>query len=196
SCPVAACHPQAQSRAPAGARCRGSPGIVMSDTLMVGVSGIRGLVDKDLTPDIVARYAAAFGRWALAHGKRVVVGRDSRQSGPAFVRACIAGLNAVGCDVVDVGVVPTPTVQLAVTHHRAAGGIAVTASHNPIEWNALKFIGPDSIFLDGADGGRVLELVQANSAQEKAGAGTVAPDSSAAERHVQGVLRLPVVDVN
>jgi hypothetical protein len=69
-----------------------------------------------------------------------------------FLRAATAGLQSVGCDVIDIGLSTTPTAQLAVEHHRAAGGIILTASHNPIEWNALKFIGPDCIFLGAADG--------------------------------------------
>src|SRR5882724_9322433 len=130
----------------------------MTDTLMVGVSGIRGIVGKDLTDEVVGRYARAFGRWAKGRKPVVVVGRDARESGPAFERAVVDGLGSVGCAVVKVGLVPTPTVQLAVEHHGAGGGIAITASHNPIEWNALKFIGPDGIFLDGADGARVIDL--------------------------------------
>ena len=166
----------------------------MTDTLMVGVSGIRGIVGKDLTEDVVARYAAAFGQWAKAHQPLVVVGRDARQSGPAFEQAVTGGLAAAGCAVVTLGVTPTPTIQLAVEYHRAGGGIAITASHNPIEWNALKFIGPDGIFLDGADGKRVLEL-----AGEDGGArgrlGEVKTDGGAIERHLDAVLKLPAVDV-
>src|SRR6266576_4649258 len=138
----------------------------MSDTLMVSVSGVRGLVGKDLTPEVVARWAAAFGTGAKdgrggtrrAGGPKVVVGRDARTSGPMFVGAATAGLQSVGCNVIDVGLVATPTVQLAVEYHHAAGGIILTASHNPIEWNALKFVGPDGIFLDGVAGTRVREL--------------------------------------
>ena len=109
---------------------------------MVGVSGIRGIVGTDLTPEIVARYAAAFGTWAKT-GKRevgrgkgvptIVLGRDARTSGLMFAHAALAGLVSVGCDVIDVGLVPTPTAPLAVEHPRAAGGIILTASHNPIE---------------------------------------------------------------
>src|SRR6266487_2292037 len=166
----------------------------MADTLMVGVSGIRGIVGKDLTEEIVARYASAFGLWAKERKPLVVVGRDARESGPAFERAVVAGLVSVGCSVVKVGLVPTPTVQLAVEHHAAGGGIAITASHNPIEWNALKFIGPDGIFLDGADGARVLELV----GEDGGGGGRtgkVTMDEGAVERHLDAVLKLPAVDV-
>src|SRR6058998_3346690 len=166
----------------------------MTDTLMVGVSGIRGIVGKDLTDEVVGRYARAFGRWAKARKPVVVVGRDARESGPAFERAVVDGLGSVGCAVVKVGMAPTPTIQLAVEHHRAGGGIAITASHNPIEWNALKFIGPDGVFLDGADGARVLEL-----AGEDGGGGgrtgKVTTDEGAVERHLEAVLKLPAVDV-
>jgi phosphomannomutase len=165
-------------------------------TLMVGVSGVRGIVGKDLTPEVVARWAAAFGAWVLG-GTRlsVVVGRDSRPSGPTFARAAREGLVAAGCDVIDVGLVPTPTVQLAVEHHRAAGGIAVTASHNPIEWNALKFIGPDGIFLDSAEAARVQQLAVQGRGRGKGEEGRVTTDPAAVERHVDAVLRLSAVDV-
>src|SRR5438552_5435003 len=188
----------------------------MSDTLMVGVSGVRGIVGKDLTEDIVARWARAFGSWALEHGKRetgkgkrnfIVVGRDARTSGPAFAAAVTAGLTSVGCDVIDVGLVPTPTVQLAVEHHHAGGGIAITASHNPIEWNALKFIGPDGIFLDGDAGTRVRALADEGAGKGRGRGnpkglprgrgegGRVSADAAAVERHLEGVLGLPGLGV-
>jgi len=168
----------------------------MTDTLMVGVSGIRGIVGKDLTEDVVARYAGAFGQWAKAGARRplVVVGRDARESGPAFERAVTEGLASAGCAVVSVGIAPTPTIQLAVEHHQAGGGIAITASHNPIEWNALKFIGPDGIFLDGTDGKRVLDLVGKDGGR-RGSIGEVATDPGAIERHLDAVLKLPAVDV-
>src|SRR5881296_3467289 len=167
----------------------------MTDTLMVGVSGIRGIVGKDLTDEVVGRYARAFGRWAKARKPVVVVGRDARESGLAFERAVVDGLGSVGCAVVKVGLVPTPTVQLAVEHHAAGGGIAITASHNPIEWNALKFIGPDGIFLDGADGARVAQLAADPSGSGKREAGNVTADPDAVARHLDAVLKLPAVDV-
>jgi len=162
----------------------------MSDTLMVGVSGVRGIVGKDLTEDVVTRYATAFGLWARERKPLVVVGRDARKSGPAFETAVVAGLASVGCDVVKVGLAPTPTIQLAVEHHRAGGGIAITASHNPIEWNALKFIGPDGVFLDGADGTRVQKLA-VEGVEGRGRAGKVETDDGAVARHLDRVLRLP-----
>ena len=177
----------------------------MSDTLMVSVSGVRGLVGIDLTPEVVARWAAAFGTWAkngrpdgpTTRRPPVVLGRDARTSGPMFAAAATAGLVSVGCDVVDVGLVATPTVQLAVEHHRAAGGIIVTASHNPIEWNALKFVGPDGIFLDRIAGTRVRELA-AGESLPRAGykaIGGVEADADAIARHLAAVLALRAVDL-
>jgi len=170
----------------------------MSDTLMVSVSGVRGLVGTDLTPEVVARWAAAFGSWATTRKRKpVVVGRDARTSGPMFARAAAAGLNSVGCDVIDLGLVATPTVQLAVEHHRAAGGIILTASHNPIEWNALKFVGPDGIFLDTGAGAQVRALASGESLPRASydAIGDVAADADAISRHLAGVLALRKVDV-
>src|SRR3989442_2678879 len=180
----------------------------MSDTLMVSVSGVRGLVGTDLTPEVVAGWAAAFGTWARdgmrPSGRRavrpsIVVGRDARTSGPMFASAAIAGLQSVGCDVIDVGLVATPTVQLAVEHHRAAGGIILTASHNPIEWNALKFVGPDGIVLDTGAGTRVRELAAGggNSLPRATydAIGRVAAGPDAISRHLSAVLALRRVNV-
>src|SRR5437667_5745959 len=177
-----------------------------SDTLMVSVSGIRGLVGTDLTPEMVARWAAAFGTWARdgnrPSGRRavrpsVVVGRDARTSGPMFAQAATAGLNSIGCDVIDLGLVATPTVQLAVEHHRAAGGIILTASHNPIEWNSLKFGGLDGSFLDIAAGTRVRELAAGDSLPRAnvTAIGGVNADADAISRHLGAVLALRGVDV-
>src|SRR5436309_1004661 len=178
----------------------------MSDTLMISVSGVRGLVGTDLTPEVVARWAAAFGTWAKSgmgdggRGKgksRVVLGRDARTSGPMFAQAATAGLQSVGCHVIDLGLVATPTVQLAVEHHRAAGGIILTASHNPIEWNALKFVGPDGIFLDTVAGARVRELAAAASLPRAKYnlIGGVEADADAIARHLAAVSALRAVDV-
>jgi phosphomannomutase len=177
----------------------------MSDTLMISVSGMRGHVGTDLTPELVARQAAALGAWVrtasrthAAGGPRpcVVLGRDSRTSGPMFARAAAAGLMSVGVDVVDLGVVPTPTVQMAVEHHHAGAGLILTASHNPIEWNALKFVGPDGIFLDAAAGERVRALADAGPPRSGwDGVGAVREDPGAVQRHLDAILALPVIDV-
>ena len=178
----------------------------MSDTLMISVSGMRGHVGTDLTPELVARHAAALGAWARAtaptgaRGARrpaVVLGRDARTSGPMFAHAAAAGLMSVGVDVIDLGVVPTPTVQLAVEHHQAGAGLILTASHNPIEWNALKFVGPDGIFLDADAGERVRALADEGPPRMGwDGIGEMRHDPAAVDRHLEAILRLPVIDVS
>ena len=121
----------------------------MKNRLMKSISGIRGIVGDSLTPDIVLQYSSAFG--LMSNRGKIVVGRDSRTSGKMFEDIVISGLMSVGCDVVKVGVCPTPTVQYMVEKLNAAGGIAITASHNPVEWNALKLIGREGIFLNEKD---------------------------------------------
>lgn len=170
----------------------------MSETLMRSVSGVRGVVGRDLNPEIVARYAAAFGQLALEAGHRIVVlARDSRTSGPMFADAARAGLRSAGVDVVDCGLIPTPTAQLAVEHHAAGGGIVLTASHNPIEWNALKFVGPDGLFLDAAAASRLFQLTDRGPVThaEWDGVGGVELDDEAIARHLDAVRALRYVDV-
>jgi phosphomannomutase len=125
-------------------------------TLKISISGVRGVVGDSLTPDLLTRFAQAFGTY-IGSG-RVVVGRDTRTSGEMVRQAVVSGLLSAGCRIVDAGVCPTPTVQLLVRKLRAAGGIAITASHNPPEWNALKFVGPDALFLSGARGRELLDI--------------------------------------
>jgi phosphomannomutase len=171
----------------------------MSNTLMISVSGMRGHVGTDLTPELVARHAAALGAWVrltAAQRPTVVLGRDARTSGPMFAHAAFAGLMSVGVDVVDLGIVPTPTVQLAVEHHHAGAGLILTASHNPIEWNALKFVGPDGIFLDAADGERVRQLAEQGPPRMGwEGIGEVRTDTEAIRRHLDAIVGLPLIDV-
>jgi len=118
---------------------------------MISVAGIRGIVGDTLTPDIVTRYAAAFGAWL--GGEVVMLGTDSRPSRDMVKQAAIAGLTAVGCDVQDLGIAATPTIQLWTEKtEEASGGIALTASHNPVEWNALKLFDHRGTFLDTEQG--------------------------------------------
>jgi len=163
--------------------------------LMVGVSGVRGQVGTTLTPERIGAFAAQFGSWALAAGRSrsIVVGRDSRVSGPMFHRAVIAALQSVGCDVIDIGLVPTPTVQLAVEHHHSAGGLAITASHNPIEWNALKFIAPSGLFLSNDEGAAMRATEIRRVPWDRLG--QVCTDDQAVHRHLERILALPYLDV-
>ncbi|MDX2185263.1 MAG: phosphoglucosamine mutase [Gemmatimonadaceae bacterium] len=165
---------------------------------MVSVSGIRGRVGAGLTPEVVATYAAGFGAWSIARSssRDIVVGRDSRVSGPLFHRIVLSALESVGCRVIDIGMAPTPTVQLAVEHHHAAGGLAITASHNPVEWNALKFIGSSGLFLDGDEAAAMRAFTDAGIPRAAWDAlGDVRQDSDAVSRHLAAVLALPYVDV-
>ncbi|HJQ20389.1 MAG TPA: phosphoglucosamine mutase [Gemmatimonadaceae bacterium] len=169
------------------------------DGLMVSVSGIRGRVGEALTPEVVARYAAAFGVWALKKNpdRPVVLGRDSRVSGPMFHRAALAALQSVGANVIDIGLTTTPTCQLAVEDHHAAGAIMLSASHNPIEWNALKMIGPSGLFLEAAEGAEMRKIADGDiprATWDKLG--NVESDSRAAERHIEKILKLPFVKVD
>lgn len=130
--------------------------INLRKTLKVGVSGIRGVVGESLTPLLVSSFASSFGRYV--GGGRVVIGRDTRPSGEMLEHAVVAGLLAVGCQPVILGIAPTPTIQLVVEEISANGGIAITASHNPVEWNALKFIGPKGMFLDSNEADELLDI--------------------------------------
>ena len=167
--------------------------------LMVSVSGVRGRVGEALTPEMIAKFAAGFGAWAKKRAKgkaRIVVGRDSRVSGPMFQPVVISALQSVGCDVILVDMAPTPTIQLAVEHHHAAGGLAITASHNPIEWNALKFIGPSGLFLDGTEAAEMRATVDGEIPRAQWDElGAVERDEGAIERHIDLVLALPFIDV-
>ncbi|MBI4542435.1 MAG: phosphoglucosamine mutase [Gemmatimonadetes bacterium] len=161
------------------------------------MSGLRGIVGVDLVPEVVTRYAAAFGVFLLERGGRTVaLARDSRASGPRFAAAAAAALSSAGADVVDLGMVPTPTVQLAVEELGLAGGIVVTASHNPAEWNALKFIGPGGRFLGRREADAFFALVDAGAVRPPGAAGSVRRDDGAVERHLGRLLALPWLDLD
>jgi len=130
----------------------------MSAPLMKSVSGIRGIVGESFTPELLISAGAAFAKYAK-YGT-VVVGRDSRPTGEAVAMNIISVLLLSGCDVIDVGVVPTPTVQLMVEELKASGGIVISASHNPVEWNALKLINGSGTFLNPADIAKLFALME------------------------------------
>jgi phosphomannomutase len=126
--------------------------------LIVSVSGIRGIVGQSLTPAAALAFASALA--AHTGGGRIVLSRDGRPSGAMLRHAVLAGLTAAGCEVHDLGIAPTPTVGLAVRHRQAAGGIQITASHNPAPWNGLKLFGPDGRVLSAAEGRKVQALFE------------------------------------
>lgn len=162
--------------------------------LMVSVSGIRGIFGEDLNPQNIANYASAFGTWA-GPGK-IVVGRDTRVTGELCEKIVTAALQAVGCDVVSLGIAPTPTVAMGVLRHKAKGGIIISASHNPAEWNALKMLNGKSEFVDEKEGEAILEIAQNNRIAYKGfdAIGGFSTDGEALAHHVDKILELPYID--
>src|ERR1700704_1948094 len=129
---------------------------VRQHPLKIGVSGIRGVVGEFLTPALTAAFAQAFGTYVGAG--RVVVGRDTRSSGSMLQHAVHCGLLAAGCEVIDVGILPTPTIQIFTGSSGARGGLAITASHNPPEYNALKLFGPHGLFFNHYERAELLDI--------------------------------------
>ena len=139
-----------------------------TDQVIVSVSGARGVIGRGLSPEVAARFAAALGTYA--RGGRVILGRDSRPSGEMLRHAALAGLAGAGCEAVDIGIAPTPTVGVAVRELGAAGGLQITASHNPAPWNGLKLFGADGAVLPTAEGEAVRALYESGELRR---AGTV-----------------------
>ncbi len=157
---------------------------------IISGSGIRGIFGASLKITDVVNFASAFG--ALVGRGTVVVGRDTRISGPAVEAAVTAGLMSVGCAPVLLGIVPTPTVQLEAMGEGVRGGIAITSSHNPGEWNALKLIGADGIFLRSADRKRLMELLGSDLKQaDYRTVGIPGVLNGSVERHIEGLLSIP-----
>ncbi|MDI9528762.1 MAG: phosphoglucosamine mutase [Candidatus Cloacimonadota bacterium] len=170
--------------------------------LMTGVSGVRGVFADSLNPEIVLRYAARFGEYIKANSlnpspkPKIVVGRDSRTTGPAMLSTVVSALLSVGCDVVEIGIVPTPTVLLNVKKHSAQGGIAITASHNPPEWNAMKFVDGDGMFLSAAKAAQFLASVNDPITWvDWQNVGTLTHDSAAISYHINKVLEIGYLDL-
>ena len=124
--------------------------------LKIGITGVRGIVGQTFTPELVVQFAQAFGSYL--DGGRILICRDTRPSGPMIRSAVIAGLLASGCEVIDLGISPTPSMQLAVKWLKADGGIAITAGHNPAAWNALKFVRSDGVYLNSTQAEELLDI--------------------------------------
>ena len=161
--------------------------------LMISVSGIRGIFGTDLTPQNLSKFTAAYGTWL--NGGTVVVGRDSRVTGKICEDIVSATLASVGCDVVKVGIVPTPTVAMGVLKHKAAGGIIISASHNPAEWNALKLLNEKSEFLDADQGNQVIEIAESGEFDYRPydRIGTITEDQDLLDDHIEKILELPYI---
>ena len=162
--------------------------------LMISVSGIRGIIGSHLTPENLVTFTAAYGTWL--QGGKVVVGRDSRVTGQMAEDIVCATLQSVGCDVIKLGIAPTPTVAMGVLKHQAAGGIVLTASHNPEQWNALKMLNSKSEFLDPEQGKKVLELAEKREFDYKLfdEIGKIDTDDEIINYHIDKILELPFID--
>jgi len=157
--------------------------------LKIGVSGVRGVIGEFLTPSVATAFAQAFGTYV--GGGRVVLGRDTRASGPMLTHAVTCGLLAAGCEVVLVGVLPTPTIQLYVAATAARGGLALTASHNPPEYNALKLFNSEGLFFNNYERGELVDLYHQRAFHEATNAEirrAVTDTATAARLHLGRVL--------
>lgn len=162
---------------------------------MISVSGVRGLVGKTLTPSVVLEFCHAYG--TLLQGKPVGVARDTRPSGEMFSAAAVAGLLAAGCEVTQFGVCMTPTVGRAIVDAGLAGGIVITASHNPSEWNGVKFLDHQGLAPDAATVASIVRIRQEEpGACREAGFAPVRSDPDAGTRHVKAVLSHVEVDIS
>src|SRR6266496_2498383 len=124
--------------------------------LKIGITGVRGVVGESFTPELVVEFAQAFGTYM--DGGRILVCRDTRPSGPMVRAAVCAGLLGAGCEVIDLDICTTPSMQLAISRLVANGGIAITAGHNPEQWNALKFVRGDGLYLNSTQGEELLDI--------------------------------------
>lgn len=177
-------------------------------SLIKSISGIRGTIGgkpgNTLSPLDVVKFTAAYGTWLknqksekeIIGNQKVVIGRDGRISGELVQRLVISTLNALGIDVIDLGLSTTPTVEMAVVFENAAGGIILTASHNPKEWNALKLLNNKGEFISGADGALILQIADAEdfdfSGVDELGSQT--EDHQALQKHIDAVVNYPLVD--
>ncbi len=175
-------------------------------TLIKSISGIRGTiggeVGDNLTPLDIVKFASAYGAWVLKRSKsknaKVVIGRDARISGEMLNQLVCNTLIGMGIDVVDLGLSTTPTVEMAVVWIKSQGGIILTASHNPKQWNALKLLNEKGEFISGKDGEDILKLAEGKSLNFATveNLGTYSREKDAIDLHIETILDLPLVDVN
>ncbi|GAB3906594.1 phosphoglucosamine mutase [Mucilaginibacter boryungensis] len=173
-------------------------------TLIKSISGIRGTIGgaagDGLTPLDIVKFTSAYGSWAVKKSgiRKIVVGRDARLSGTMVNNLVIGTLQGLGIDVVDLGLSTTPTVEVAVPLENAAGGIILTASHNPKQWNALKLLNADGEFISDADGKEVLDIAERSDFiyADVNDLGTVKQDDTYLKKHIDQILALPLVDVD
>ncbi|MCS6968388.1 MAG: phosphoglucosamine mutase [Cytophagales bacterium] len=170
--------------------------------LIKSISGIRGVIGgkqgESLTPFEVVRYTAAFGSWVMAHQRRgkVVIGRDARASGEMINRLVIGTLQGLSIDVIDLGLSTTPTVEIAVQEEQASGGIVISASHNPGNWNALKLLNSKGEFVSSAEGHEILSIAEKGNVEfaPVGNLGKYFQNHTYLQKHVEKILRLALVD--
>lgn len=171
-------------------------------TLIKSISGIRGTiggtVGEGLTPLDIVKFVSGYGSWAVAKTgiKKIVLGRDARVSGTMVNNLVIGTLQGLGITVIDLGLSTTPTVEIAVPLEKAAGGIILTASHNPKQWNALKLLNQDGEFINDAEGNKVLEIADSSSFNyaDVNDLGKVNSQNNYLQTHIDMILALPLVD--
>ena len=171
--------------------------------LITSISGIRGTIGgkpgETLSPLDIVRFTAAYSKWLSSEttNRKIIIGRDGRISGEMLQRLVVSTLNASGFDVIDIGLSTTPTVEMAVQFEQAAGGIILTASHNPKEWNALKLLNSNGEFISGEDGSKVLAFAAADDydfvAVDKLG--TYTQNDHLLQQHIDAVLNYPLVNI-
>lgn len=175
----------------------------MSD-IIASVSGVRGILGDSLTPEKIIKFTSAFAEYCKRNSQfkkgnrvKIVVGSDGRLNGEVIESMTISNLAMCGCDVVNIGIAPTPTVQIATEDLKSNGGIAITASHNPQIWNGLKFLNPDGTFLDDVQVKEFLKIVKEGnfSYADVNGIGKVNSDFTWTEKHIEKVLKLKILDL-
>jgi phosphomannomutase len=172
-------------------------------TLIKSISGIRGTIGgaagDGLTPIDIVKFTSAFGSWAVKKAgiNKIVIGRDARISGSMVNNLVVGTLQGLGIDVIDLGLSTTPTVEVAVPLEKAAGGIILTASHNPKQWNALKLLNATGEFINDADGKEVLTIAENSdfTYADVDSLGTVTADDTYLQKHIEAILALPLVDI-
>ncbi|MDP6592928.1 MAG: phosphoglucosamine mutase [Candidatus Marinimicrobia bacterium] len=162
--------------------------------LIETISGVRGIIPQDFNESVISRYVGAFH--SLCGEGAIIVGRDTRASGSKLTSAVIEALLTSGRDVIDCGICPTPTVQFAVEDTDAVGGLVITASHNPEEWNGLKFIAQDGCFLNEDVFGDLMRFANQGARETAGESGNYVRFDQAVRRHIQRVLRIDWVDVD
>lgn len=172
-------------------------------TLIKSISGFRGTIggipNENLTPVDIVKFASAYGAWikSIDSGKLIIIGRDARLSGKIVSDLVCSTLLSMGLDVMNLGLSTTPTVEMAVQLEKAAGGIILTASHNPKQWNALKLLNNKGEFISAIEAEKVLQIAEEQKFEyaEVMALGTYTEDNSYIQKHIDEILKLPLVDV-